>query len=139
MIALLALLAIAPAATLDVPDDLVEGRPVTLRVEPPSAELEVVYRPSSVISETVALPVGPDGRVLWEPEHAGISTLRLTAGDETVERTVSVHYARVPISGVLTFLIAGGVLFGGVAFGFGRLLRGREEQDLEVAGPPMDA
>lgn len=100
-------------------DAPVEGEPVQVTVVD-AAELVVTYRPGSAVEATQTLQLDPGGTAQWVPAQPGLAVL--AAG--TASRPVSVRFSGVPWNGVLVFLVAGGLLFGGIGFAFSRLMRG---------------
>ena len=97
-----------------------EGRPIE------GAQVTVVFRPGSEVEHCVDLgQTGRDGRCAWTPEDAGI--VRMCAEWEraglrcSAYRNVSVRFRHVPASGVVVALVAGLILYGTVAYGFGKL------------------
>jgi len=108
------------AATIELAaEHPVAGTPtlVSLRdVEnPETLTLRVTYRPGSETAETEAVgPFSSEGTVAWSPRVAGLSTLsaRGDAG-EVASRSVAVRFDRIPPLGVVIFVGAGLLLFGG--------------------------
>lgn len=92
----------------------VDGLPVD------GAVVHVVYLPNSKVERQVEVgTTGADGRLEWAPEAAGV--VRLVAG-EAGSVTAAVRFDGVPASGLLVLVLAGALLFGGVAFAFRRLM-----------------
>lgn len=125
----------ALAAQVELPERFTEGEPIELAVQGASS-LEVTYRPGTVVPEKETLPI-ENGRLTWTPLHPGVVELAFVEGDERDVRKVSVRFGSIPVGGVLVFLFAGGVLFGGAAWAFRRLMQGRDE-GLEVGSAPLD-
>ncbi|MCB9764687.1 MAG: hypothetical protein H6739_33235 [Alphaproteobacteria bacterium] len=134
------LLGTAFAAELQLtPEAPVEGQPVTVRAvgASPQATLTVTSRPGSVLEETAPLAL-TRGEASWTPASPGLAILSLTDGEATVTRKLSVRFDGPPPSGVAVFLLAGGLLFGGIAAGFRLLMRGHEEEGLPLSDAPID-
>lgn len=83
----------------------------------------VTYRANSSTShEEVLGTPNADGYVSWTPQEAGITTLKATAPaletgtkDIIIEKTVSVRFGSFPLTGILIFILAAGILFGGLS------------------------
>jgi hypothetical protein len=102
----------------------VVGNEVTLTVlsqgKQPAADapVKVTYYPNSEIKRTVEVGRTDErGQLRWTPEHAGLSTI--AAGEQT--KTIGVRFDGMPLGALVVFLIAGTLLFGGIAFGVSRL------------------
>jgi len=102
-------------ATISVTAD--DGAPVA------GAAVEAVYRPGSKVSRSETLgTTGPDGRLTWTPDGAGIVSLQTSGeGQPALSTNLSVRFRGVPLSGLVILLGAGVILYGGVIWGF-RLL-----------------
>jgi hypothetical protein len=110
------------------PPHPVRGQPVSLRVTgadgAPLAGVAVTatYYPNSAIAREVPLgTTDASGRLVFEPHHAGLMRLR---ADEVDAFTTSVRFDGVPLPGVIVFIVAATLLFGGVAFGSRKILQG---------------
>ena len=120
------------AATIELAEEFpVRGTPVEVRLSGPaggeSYTLTVTYRPNSETAMTEEIGTfSPDGRVLWTPLDAGITSLGVAGGDGAVVATknVAVRFDSVPVSGILVFLFAGLLLFGGATVSMRRALEG---------------
>jgi len=122
------LLLLAAAATVEAGVELdappaVQGEAATLVVtknnEPLGEQLvKVTYYPNSEIKRTVEVGrTDARGRVEWTPAHAGMAAI--SAGDQN--KTFGVRFPAMPIGAVVVFLIAGTLLFGGIAIGVKKL------------------
>lgn len=123
-------LALVPVPALGgidtTPSAPIEGTPTSVRVTDedgnPLAGLavEAVYRPGSEVSRTESLGTTDEsGTVTWTPGAAGLVTLQTAAADgSAISRNLSVRFDGVPLPGLLTFLLAGIILFGGIIRGF---------------------
>jgi len=108
------------------------GRPTLVFVEASDgtpaagAEVSAVYRPGSEVphAECVGVTDGV-GRVSWTPVQSGIVCLTAawtdSAGRHASQCNVSVRFDRVRAEGVIVAILAGMILYGTVAYGFGRL------------------
>ena len=104
----------------------VQGEPVEITVDAPDAagNLVVTYRPGSSVEATHTLVLDAAGSVRWIPAQPGLAVLAWQRGGATASRAVSVRYAAVPLRGVAVFLLASGLLFGGMGYAFRLLMRG---------------
>ncbi|MFN3597520.1 MAG: hypothetical protein ACK41D_09655 [Rubricoccaceae bacterium] len=122
LLVLLLALPLAPPAAAQITADaepLVVGRPVTLTLPAPAERVVVTYRPGSRTSSSDTLAA--DGtQVAWTPRAAGL--VQVSYG--TARTTLSVRYARVPLSGLFVLVAAGAILFGGAGLALAQLLRG---------------
>ena len=90
--------------------------------------LATVYRPNSRTADTVMVgPVGEEKVFSWTPEQPGLARIVVldpSAGEWAVvtERDVAVRFASPPASGLLIFILAGALLFGGASFSMRRAL-----------------
>lgn len=110
IIAILLLLGAGTATALELPEKYpVEGKPTTITLSQPVDEITFTYQPAAPIARTVTLKTNGAMQVPWTPERAGIVSIK--AGAE--QKDVSVRFAGTPVPGVLIFLFAGLVLFGG--------------------------
>ncbi len=115
----------AAAAGIEVPEPLVAGRDVIVRLEaggsPVSgAVLTAIYHPRSRVAreETVGVS-GADGSLAWTPRAAGLVRLRAepAAGAGELSRDLAVRFAGVPPPGVLTLVLAAAILGSGLVAG----------------------
>jgi hypothetical protein len=113
LLLVLSLLAIeSSAAAIELPQKYpVERQTTTISLTEPVDEIAVTYQPAAPIERTVVLKTNGQLVVPWTPEQAGVVSIQ--AGSET--KKVSVRYAGTPVLGLLIFLFAGLVLFGGAA------------------------
>jgi len=130
ILALLLAAAAAAGAELEIgADHPVRGEPVTIRLTGAEGEgpftLEATYRPNSQTerTETVGLFDGA-GEALWTPRDAGITRLRALGpeGEELWSGNTAVWYPSLSVSGILIFLFAGFLLFGGASISMRRAL-----------------
>ncbi|NNE07261.1 MAG: hypothetical protein HKN20_01740 [Gemmatimonadetes bacterium] len=118
--------------TLTLADEFPErGTPVAILLSgcEPGTEytIDVTYRPNSETSfdETVGTVVADAylATIPWQPLDAGITEVRVLHGEEKLtSRNVAVRFDRVPFSGILVFLGAGVLLFGGAMTSMRRAL-----------------
>jgi hypothetical protein len=98
------------------------GAPLTVAVPPGATDtLHVVYRPGAATlpqGETIMRPPGAQSWT-WQPARAGV--VRLASGE--AQQNVSVRYDTFPVGGLLVMLLAGLILFGGIAFSMRTLMR----------------
>jgi|SRR5690554_2516857 len=91
------------AQVLQVLDN--EGQPA------PGTEVHGVYYPASEIEEKVKVCVtDADGRCSWTPKCSGLVRLKALGNTDVV----AVRYTKIPMSALLTFLVAASALFGGL-------------------------
>lgn len=117
---LLALVLAAPAAAQITAADerLVVGQPTTLVLPAPAERVVVTYRPGSRTSTADTL-VATGTQVAWTPRAAGL----VQVSDGTSRTTLSVRFARVPLSGLFVLVAAGVILFGGAGIALAQLMR----------------
>lgn len=89
---------------------LIAGQPVTITA-PGADTLVITYRPGSNISQVKRISLTETGYT-WTPHTAGITALSTPGG---AAQTVSVRFNRLPLPGLIVFIIAGTILFGGAA------------------------
>ena len=134
LLALLFVSLVAPRAAraqyVEQDEILVAGQPVTLSLSEADT-LMVTYRPGSSISHTEELRAA-GGQLEWTPAQAGIAALT-TPGGPT--QNVSIRFARLPVLGVIVLIVAGGLLFGGIAYASNKLF-GREPTSAVVDHRP---
>ncbi len=118
----------------EAPEAPIQGRPVQITLEQPVDRVEVVWRPNSAVSDTVALDATGTSFV-WRPTRAGVARIALITGGERVEENVSVRYDRYPGSGIFILIVAGTILFGGAGFAMGKLLGEETLDDLAERRP----
>jgi hypothetical protein len=111
-----------PALEIQVdPPVPVQGRAATVRILEdgnPAAGVTIraTYRPNSEVMDTVTVGrTNSAGEVTWVPADAGMVELRASRGEASASRAVSVRFRRAPLAGILVFLLAGLILFGGNA------------------------
>ncbi len=136
LIAALLAMAFAGLATADVTIELTEdfpvrGRAVDVRVMGgdigETYSFSVTYRPNSETSAVEDLGgFSPEGRLSWTPVDAGITSLNVIddEGGTVVSRNIAVRYESPPLSGLLIFILAGILLFGGSTVFMRRALEG---------------
>ena len=84
--------------------------------DPATYVIEALYRPGSETAEVDSLGAfAADGTFLWTPRTPGLSTLTVfTASDSSVAtRNIAVRFDSIPALGIVIFLGAGILLFGG--------------------------
>lgn len=124
LIAGFVLLAESSATALELPEKYpVEGQQTIITLSEPVDEITITYQPAAPIARTVTLPTNGQLQVPWEPDRAGVVSIQ--AGTET--KKVSVRFSGTPVSGVLIFLFAGLVLFGGATVCLRALFAGPSE------------
>jgi hypothetical protein len=93
-----------------------------------SYSLATVYRPNSRTADTVMVgPIGADRLFSWTPKEPGLARIIVLdpAGGEwavVAERDVAVRFSSPPPSGLLIFILAGALLFGGASLSMRRAL-----------------
>lgn len=88
----------------------------------PKVGVEVIgtYYPSTEIEERETICTTDEaGSCTWTPRYSGL--VRVRADGEA--QVFAVRYPHIPRSGLLIFLVAGTMLFGGLAWSMARLLR----------------
>ena len=102
----------------------VRGKQVTVEVKSdgtPAAgvKLEALYAPNSKVSSRQSVgTTDENGQLVWTPERAGLVTLTATQGELESQKVVSIRYDRFKPTGILTMVLAGCILFGGIGAGF---------------------
>lgn len=99
-------------------EDLYVAQEVTITLPVPADTLFVTYRPGSTIPIREAVPVADQQTVAWTPRYPGV--VALATADGTAQN-VSVRFQSIPGDGVLVLVLAGCILFGGIAFSFRKL------------------
>ncbi|HDH97090.1 MAG TPA: hypothetical protein ENF73_05125 [Proteobacteria bacterium] len=102
------------------------GEPARLTITPPAgstcdqAKVFVTYRPNSKTETTEAVGTPDEScSLVWIPQDPGISRLTLKVGDsKAAERLVSVRFAKSSALGILILIVAGCILYGGIAYSF---------------------
>ncbi len=91
----------------------------------PNLEIWVIYRPNSKVSKSSGNLGSTDnlGRFEWTPSDPGICTIEAKSSDGEIAAAdnFAVKFARFPISGLIIFLFAGTLLYGGIIFSFQKL------------------
>ncbi|HUH03957.1 MAG TPA: hypothetical protein VML75_18300 [Kofleriaceae bacterium] len=124
LIVAIVLLAESSAAALELPEKYpVEGQQTIITLDAPVDQIVITYQPAAPIARIVVLPTNGQLQVPWEPERAGVVSIQ--AGTEI--KKVSVRFSGTPVSGVLIFLFAGLVLFGGASVCLRALFAGPSE------------
>ncbi len=137
-VALLVACGVAGPAAADVTMTVAEefplrNAPVTITVDGrdpgTSYDLHVTYRPNSETAKeekigTIAAGAA-SGSIQWTPQDAGITSVRVMSGEEQLaSKNIAVRFDKAPISGILVFLGAGFLLFGGATTAMRRALGG---------------
>lgn len=133
LLALAAALVAVPGASAQItasPERLVVGQPTTLSFGAPADTVVVTYRPGSRTSSVDTLAAAGASTVSWTPRAAGL----VQVGAAGTRTTLSVRFARTPLSGLFVMLGAGLVLFGGAAFALRLLMREDEPAPDPAAG-----
>lgn len=120
----------APSIAVEPPYPVLGQPAVVTLAEAPEGEWRLVatYRPNSLITrdEPVGAP-GPDGRIEWTPTAPGITQLAFVSGEKgakpAASRNVAVRFTGLPLTGLLVFLFAGTLLFGGAAYSIRLVMR----------------
>lgn len=87
-------------------------------------QVKVTYYPNSKLERTIEVgKTDAEGKVAWSPEMAGLA--KLDAGKEGGSLSLGVRFDGLPISGLIVFLCAAAMLFGGTLFGSLQLLKGQ--------------
>lgn len=113
------------APKLEVTDRFPTAGRATTIVTPAAVEMiSVTYSPTSRVEKREVFSVqklNPAGayNTVWRPQRPGVA--RIEAAGE--QRTVSVRFDSLPVSGMVIMLIAALVLFGGAALSLRSLLR----------------
>jgi len=89
----------------------VVGQPTTIQLDAPSKEVTITYQPGAPIAKTQVLETGGQLQVQWTPERPGVASVAADGGSQNV----SIKFDGTPGLGVVIFIIAGCVLFGGAA------------------------
>lgn len=112
---------LSAAPVLELDDDFpVRGEPVTVRLaggdEDATYSFSVTYRPNSETSrEEEVGEFNLDGTLRWTPLDAGITTISVAdeSGEVVYTRNIAVRFDSPPVTGLIIFLFAGLLLFGG--------------------------
>lgn len=105
-----------------------EGTVVVLKGHeaPYNVSLTAIYRPNSATAVEKKLgKFDPDGKLIWKPESAGITTLVAKSADDkkVASKNVGTSYPSAPISGIAVMLFAGILLFGGAGYSLRNALK----------------
>lgn len=113
----------------------VEGRPLTFHLSDeeghplPAATIEATYYPATELRSTeLACVTDQEGSCSWSPRLAGL--VRVSAGKE--EQVLAIRYPGIPWTSVAVFMLAGLVLFGGLALSVKVMLAPRRAEDDET-------
>ncbi len=87
------------------------GRRTVITLGIPADKITFIYQPDSLVARKITLETNGRLKVNWTPNKAGVVTIK--AGNAS--RDVSVKFDGTPLGGVFMMLLAGLVLFGGVA------------------------
>ncbi|MCZ7583031.1 MAG: hypothetical protein M5R36_06680 [Deltaproteobacteria bacterium] len=84
-------------------------------------ELRVTYRPNSQTAETVTVGAfSAAGTVAWTPQYAGITQLDAVPAAPDAKpvatKNVATRFDGFPLRGMIVMLLAGVILFGGMAW-----------------------
>lgn len=109
--ALFAISSKANAQYITTGETLIAGTPVTISV-PQADTLFLTYRPGSNIAE-IETVLTKEATYEWTPREAGIIALSTPNGPT---QTVSVRFRSLSYQGLIVFILAGGILFGGALF-----------------------
>ncbi len=88
-------------------------------------DLSVTYRPNSETAEEELVGrFGEDWTISWIPRIPGITSLQVLGSEGAViaSRNVATRFSSPPLSGILVFLLAGLLLFGGATYSMRRAL-----------------
>lgn len=103
----------------------------------PGTSLSAEYRPNSRTAVIESVGVTDESGVIdWTPSDAGLVRINALSDDSEVPIAtiaVSVRYVGFPLSGILTMVIAGIILFGGAGLGMSILMR---EEKIPEEEPP---
>jgi hypothetical protein len=112
------------AHALELPEKYpVEGQPTMIKLTLPTDQITFTYQPAAPIARTVTLETNGATEIPWIPERAGIVSINT----DFEQKDVSVRFSGTPVSGVLIFLFAGLVLFGGASVCLRALFAGPSE------------
>ncbi len=89
----------------------VVGQPTTISLDAPSKDVTITYQPGAPIAQTQTLHTDGQLQVQWTPERPGVASIVADGGHQNV----SIRFDGTPGLGVVIFLFAGIVLFGGAA------------------------
>lgn len=87
------------------------GKRTVITLGIPADKITFIYQPDAPVARKVTLETNGRLEVDWTPEKAGVVTIK--AGKAS--KDVSVRFDGTPIGGLIMMLLAGLVLFGGVA------------------------
>jgi hypothetical protein len=124
---LLVLAGVVAAPTLQIEGPVLEGQQVILHLtdgkeDLPGIAITAKYRQNAhaALQHDQDLgATGPDGRISWTPEEAGVVVISWAGG----EQNVSVCHSGVPASGVIVLILAGVLLLGGATRYFFKMLK----------------
>lgn len=89
--------------------------------------ISVIYRPNSKVKKVTENIGRTDrsGRFEWTPEEAGICTIKAQneAQGINLSKNIAVKFSGFPIGGLIIFLFAGVLLYGGIAFSYVKLVK----------------
>lgn len=113
MLVILAIVCATPARAqyVDANKIFTAGQPVSVSV-PQADTLIITYRPGSNIADIQTVAVS-GGMYQWTPTEAGLVSLATPGG---AAQTVSVGFSGFPVQGLIVFIIAGSILFGGALY-----------------------
>jgi len=103
------------------------GEPVTVRATGKDGApivgkaVHALYLPNSKTERREQVgTTGSDGAVSWTPTAPGIATVEVADGGS---QTVAVRFDAFPISGLVVFVLAGALIFGGLLKAYRSLMR----------------
>jgi len=103
---------VAPTQSIRVADKFpTVGQKTVITLGVPADSITVIYQPDAPVARKVTLQTQGRLQVDWTPAKAGVVSIR--AG--SASKDVSVKFNGTPVGGVLMLLLAGLVLFGGIA------------------------
>ncbi|NOZ22667.1 MAG: DUF4198 domain-containing protein [Planctomycetes bacterium] len=117
----------ADEIVIDIPDTVRRGVEATVTVtkngEPlAGATVTATCNPKSEMEADDPLgATDAKGQVKWTPKQTGIAKLSVNKGEAT--RNTVVLFERFPVNGLIIFLFAGTVLYGGIILAFQRMRR----------------
>lgn len=93
---------------------------------PYNVSLTAVYRPNSQTAvEKVLGKFDTEGKLIWKPEEAGITSLIAKSADKkkVASKNVAVCFPSTPVSGIIVMVFAGIILFGGAGYSLRNALK----------------
>jgi hypothetical protein len=102
------------------------GKETVITLSEPVDELAITYQPDAPVARTVRLATNGALEVPWVPAKAGVVKIAAVNGDGVAE--VSVKFDGTPMLGVVIFIVAGIILFGGASLSMYSIFARREEE-----------